>query len=389
MNLRARIPSSYRTDAALVAWTLLAKAAVLVLGVAALAWSEGRIPSLLEPWHRWDAPHFTDLAVLGYRAEDPGYLATPGDYAQASPGHLPRFIVFPPLFPSLIAVVNAVIADPVVAAFVVSTVASLFVAPILYRLVAADLDPRVARWSAALLLVFPTAFFLHIGYTESLFLALAFGSLWTARERRWWMAAILACLATLTRLNGLILAPALGVEGWLQWRSDRRVDPAALLAPAGALVGFGVYLALNAAVHGDPLAFTEMQRTYWNKELAPPWEGILGMVEMTRHENPAWAFTLGWMELLFTGIALAATLATIVWLRPTWGVWMGGSWLLVTSTGYVQSVPRYSLALFGVVVWGAIAANRWPRLGWLIGIASAAVMAHFAWRFGSWGIGPH
>ena len=132
-----------------------------------------------------------------------------------------------------------------------------------------------------------------------------------------------------------------------------------------------------------------MQRTYWNKELAPPWEGILGMVEMTRHENPAWAFTLGWMELLFTGIALAATLATIVWLRPTWGVWMGGSWLLVTSTGYVQSVPRYSLALFGVVVWGAIAANRWPRLGWLIGIASAAVMAHFAWRFGSWGIGPH
>jgi hypothetical protein len=59
------------------------------------------------------------------------------------------------------------------------------------------------------------------------------------------------------------------------------------------------------------------------------------------------------------------------------------------STGYVQSVPRYSLALLGIVAWLALAANRWRALGWLAAVASAAVMAHFAWRFASSGIGPH
>ncbi len=93
----------------------------------------------------------------------------------------------------------------------------------LYRLVAVDLGERVGRWSAILLLVFPTAYFLHIGYTESLFLALAFGSLWMGRSGRWWDAGVLGALAALTRINGLVLIPALAVEAWLQWRRDRRV----------------------------------------------------------------------------------------------------------------------------------------------------------------------
>ncbi len=132
--------------------------------------------------------------------------------------------MFFPLFPWLVAAANSVIGVPVAAAFAVSTVASFFVAPMLYRLVRADLGATVARWSAILLLVFPTAYFLHIGYTESLFLALAFGSLWLARSDRWWAAGVLGGLAALTRVNGLVLIPALAVEAWLQWRVHRRIS---------------------------------------------------------------------------------------------------------------------------------------------------------------------
>jgi hypothetical protein len=44
-------------------------------------------------------------------------------------------------------------------------------------------------------------------------------------------------------------------------------------------------------------------------------------------------------------------------------------------------VPRYSLVLFGIFVWCALLAERWRWAGWLLGAASAAAMAYFAWRF--------
>ena len=181
-----------RTDAQLLAWTLLTKVAVLVIGYTALSSAIGGTPGFLDPWHRWDAPHYTDIAVFGYRAEDPGNLSSPG-YSQVFPGDLDLYIVFFPLFPWLIAAVNAVIGEPIVSAFVVATVASLFVAPLLYRLVSVDMGHRIGLWTAGFLLVFPTAYFLHIGYTESLFLSLAFGSMWLARTNRWWLAGLLGC----------------------------------------------------------------------------------------------------------------------------------------------------------------------------------------------------
>lgn len=368
-----------RTNSLLVAWTMAAKVAVLVLGLVAVWVASGSLPGLLDPWHRWDAPHFTDIAIWGYMAHDPGNLTYPG-YAQDFPGDLDLYIVFFPLFPWLTGLVNAIVRDPVVSAFVVATIASLFVAPFLYRLVAADLGPRIGIRAAAFLLVFPTAYFLHIGYTESLFLALAFGSLWLARTERWWAAGLLGLLAALTRVNGLVLLPALAVEAWLQWRGDRR-KRVEWLAIGGVAIGFGIYLWLNWSVYGDPFMFSEIQRSHWFKDLSPPWEGIGSMFTWTGRENPDEAFMLGWMELAFTGLGAVASVATVIWMRPTWGAWMIGNWLLIVSTGFVMSVPRYSLVLFGIYAWAAVIADRWRLVGWVLGIGSAAAMGYFTWRF--------
>ncbi len=374
-----------RDDRLLLTWTLGAKLAVLALGIFAFWYVDGRVPGLLDPWHRWDAPHYTDVAIWGYMAHDPGTLSYPG-YRQDFPGDLDLYIVFFPLFPWLTAAVNAVIGAPVAAAFVVSTLASLFVAPVLYRLVHADLGASVARWSAGLLLVFPTAYFLHIGYTESLFLALSFATLWLARTNRWWAAGVLGALAALTRVNGLVLIPALAVEAWLQWRVHRRIETAPMVAMAAVAIGFAVYLGVNVAVYGDPFAFSEIQRSHWFKDLSWPWEGFEGMIGWTDNPDVDNALMLGWMELLFSGLGLLATVATVLWLRPTWGAWMAGNWILIVSTGHVMSVPRYSLVLFGIVVWGALIAERWRWAGWVLAAGSATAMAYFAWRFaaGQW-----
>jgi Dolichyl-phosphate-mannose-protein mannosyltransferase len=369
-----------RTDAQLLALTLVTKVGVLAIGYVALWLATGSQPGLLDPWHRWDAPHYTDIAVFGYMADDPGNLSEPG-YAQVYPGDLDLYIVFFPLFPWLIAAVNAVVHEPIVSAFVVATLASLFVAPLLYRLVREDLGHQVGAWSAALLLVFPTAYFLHIGYTESLFLALAFGSLWLARTDRWWLAGLFAALAALTRLNGLVLAPALLVEAWLQWRvdPDRRVR-AGWLAIAGAGIGFGAYLGVNQGVYGDAFAFAEIQRVHWFKGLAAPWDGITRLFRWFDY-GPDAALMNGAMELLFIGIGLAATVGTAIWLRPSWAVWMAGNWLISVSTGMILSVPRYSLALFGIVVAVAVIGERWRVAVWVPAAGSALAMGYFAWRF--------
>src|SRR5688572_6419444 len=165
-------------DELLLALTVLLKVGVLAIGVIGMAlMSDGVDGSrVLEVWNRWDAPHYLDLVVFGYRAVDDGSLVGPNGYRSVYPGDLPLYIVFYPLFPWLTTAVNAVISEPVVSAFVVSGAASLFVAPLMHRLVARDEEPGVALRAAWFLLIFPTAYFLHIGYTESLFIALVLGS---------------------------------------------------------------------------------------------------------------------------------------------------------------------------------------------------------------------
>ena len=372
-----------RTDLELVGATLAIKLALLLGGIVTVMLASGSFPDPLEIWHTWDAPHYTDIAVFGYRSDDPGNLIPPPGYRQVYPGDLDLYIVFFPLYPWLIAAVNAVIGAPLAAAYLVTAAASLFVGPMLYRLVSVDLGDRIGRWSALLLLIFPTAYFLHIGYTESLFLALAFGSLWLGRTDRWVGAGVLGGLAALTRVNGLVLVPALAVEAYLQWRVHRRLDVRWPLALALVASGFAVYLALNFAVYGDPLAFSEIQRTHWFKDLSPPWEGIAGIARWVADPVADTAFMLGWMELLFVALGLAGSIATAIWLRPTWAVWMAGNWLLIVSTGFVLSVPRYSLVLFALPVFGALIVERWRPVGVVLALLSAAAMAYFAWRFAS------
>src|SRR3989442_3918132 len=133
----------YRTELELVGVTVLLKLELLGLGVGALGMITGQAISNLHDvlgiWSRWDAPHYLDLAVLGYRAHDPGVTTIDG-VARAFPGDLPLYIVFLPLFPWLVGAVNALLHDPIASAFIVSAIASLFVAPLLYQLVRADAD---------------------------------------------------------------------------------------------------------------------------------------------------------------------------------------------------------------------------------------------------------
>jgi len=386
---RARILE--RDEVQLGGLTLIIKLAILNFGIFAVAVIAGQqlgpgLRGILQIWNYWDAPHYLDLAVLGYRAVDPGVQMIDG-YQRAFPGDLPLYMVFFPLFPWLVGTVNAVIHEPLVSAFLVSTIASLFVAPLLYRLVRPEEGRHVGLLAAWFLLIFPTAYFLHIGYTESLFLALVLGSFLAARNDRWWLAGLLGGLAALTRVNGLVLIPALAADAWLAWDADpeHRIR-AEWLAIGLVAVGFAGYLALNLVVYGDAFAFLQIQREHWFKELAPPWQGISGVIHfITDSREPVDALKYGWFELAFIVLGLAGTVVAALRFRPSWFVWMAGNWLLFTSTSFVLSVPRYSLTLFPLFAWFALLGRR-RAVAVGLSLVSIGLLGYFVSEFavGRW-----
>ena len=374
-------------DRRLIGLTWLVKLGVLLVGaIAYVSFRHGVIDSpadILQMWSRWDAPHYLDLVVFGYRDGDSSGLVGPHGYRSVYPEDLALYIVFYPLFPWLATLVNVVVDNPLVSAFVVTTVASMFVAPLLYRLVRHDQEASVALRAAWFTLIFPTAYFLHIGYTEALFMALVLGSFLAARTDRWWLAGALGGLAALTRINGLVLIPALGAEALTQWLqrppAERRLR-VEWLAIGLVGIGFGIYLALNYVVYGTPFEFLHVQDTHWHKSLAPPWDAVSGAFGWFRSDKPDYRLMYGFMELLFVGVCLVGTIFAAVRFRPSWFIWMAGNTLLFVSTSFLLSTPRYALTLFPLFVSLALfSARTWMLV--LVSAVSLAGLVYFAGRF--------
>jgi len=292
-------------------------------------------------WNHWDAPHYLALAEFGYQ----------------NSGELRLFLVFYPLFPWLTRLTSIVFGNYLVSAFVVSTIASLMAALLLWHLVLLDQSRTIARRSVWFLAIFPTSYFLHIGYTESLFLAFLLGCLLAARRGHWLLAGLLGAAASLTRVNGLLLLPALMVEAALQYQASRQWQWRWLWIGAVGL-GFVAYLGLNFTVTGDPFAFLAIQDQHWYKELTWPWVGIRETIASIKLRTPAEAQMIGVQELLFILLGLVGTLASARYLRPTYTIWMATNWLLITSTKFILSVPRYSLILFPLFILFARLSGR-------------------------------
>lgn len=339
----------------------------LVLGLAALG-----IGTLFDQyenwatlWNRWDASHYLSLAENGYTATGDGRFS----------------IVFYPFYPWLVRAAAFFCRSYFGGALLVSGVASVCAGLLLRRLAELDQPAKVARLAVWFLFIFPTAYFLHIGYTESLFLALVLGSLLAARGQFWALAGILGALACFTRVNGLLLGPTLLVEAWLQYRVTRRINWRWLWIGAVGL-GFAGYLFLNYSVTGDPFAFSPIMEEHWYKKMMPPWVGIRDVWLRI----PGFNLTEGLHEFIFIVFSLLCTVWCWIKLRPTYAIWMTLNWLFINSTTYVVSVPRYCLTLFPIFILFALLAAKRPLAGRILTALCLLLLALFAMKFahGTW-----
>jgi hypothetical protein len=362
-------PHAHWWDGRVVAFVLGVKALVLFLAAQAYVIAKNeRLASLygwLSIWNRWDAPHYLDLARAGYVKE----------------GVEARWIVFYPLYPWLVRVASFFVRDGLAGAFLVSTIASVAAGLLLYRLARLDEDEWTARASVFFMFVFPTSYFLHIGYTESLFLALALATMLAARARRWPLAGLFGALACMTRANGLALVPALAFEAWEEYRAGGRTPRARALWALVPLAGFGVYLLINWSVKGSPFAFLRAQDEFWYRTFAWPWDGLLGSWRMFRDSAPSDALVVGFQESFFVLLGLGLTVWAWLRTRASYAAWMSCNWLLWSCTKFVLSVPRYTLIMFPAYIIFARAAARRPTAGALIAVWSLLFLALFLARF--------
>ena len=319
----------------------------------------------LEIWNRWDALNYQKLAQFGYSAT----------------GEMRPLLVFYPLYPWTVRLFAFATRDYLVSAFVVSTLASLVTVVVLQRLVEIDYSKELAQRAVWFLFIFPTSYFLHIGYTESLFLMLVVSCVFAARKQRWLLAGIFAALACLTRANGLVLLPVLVVEAAHQYWTTRRWQWQWLWIGVAGL-GFAGYLLLNKHVTGDAFAFTSLMRQFFSKSLSAPWVGIdnaIGSISRDASE----AEMIGTQEVLFIALGLVCTIVSWKKLRPAYSVWMTGNWLLFVSVSFVLSVPRYTLTMFPIYTLFSMLAARRVWLG-VITVWSILYLSFFASLF-TWG----
>jgi len=308
-------------------------------------------------WERWDACWYIKIATFGYES---------GEQSAA----------FFPAFPMAVRVVATITFLPYpVAGMIVPAIAFVAAVTGLVRLVETSHGIVIARRAALYLGIFPSAFFLFAPFTEALFLAAVVWTLVFARERRWLLAAVLAFVAGLTRVQGLLLVLPLAWEALVaarDARSDRRLatrdgrfivatSVIATVAPAIAFLGFAFAARqLSGETPYDAQAF------WGGTSFHPPWEVVAASYRwIVERGDGAQALNL------ITLIGSAALLLAAARRMPlTYSLYAWPPIILIALR--IQPTPltstiRYVVVLFPIFIVLALLTGRpWLERAWVI-----------------------
>lgn len=320
----------------------------------------GEPAGLISAFKTWDANHYLYLAEHGYR-----------------PYHMSN--AFYPLLPLTIRAVSALtFGDTLVAGLVASTLFTLAAVAYLFLLVRRIHDEQTAFRAGLLLLAFPTAFYLGLVYTESLFLALAIGLLYYLKEQRTAPAVLFAFLLPLTRPTGLlVLAPALVASFLVPPRPDLESIPRRLLVPAALVLGYLTYLVIMLATTGDAFAGFDAQRAFLSNSSVST---VLHPLDWFTENFLDTSFTLNGfttsiLNRTFFAFFVVVTLFAFRHLDPVLLTYLLVVGAIPAMTGPLTSYMRYVLVAFPLFVF--LARQLGPRSVYFAIVPSAAVQVLF------------
>lgn len=150
-------------------------------------------------------------------------------------------------------------------ALVVSSASFLLALKAVERLAQRLTDDAVAARTVWLIAVFPFSFFFTAVYADALYLCLCAWSLLLAYERKWYAACALAAMASMTRIPGVALFPALGLEYLRQQDWKLKVTREAIICIAILAIGPIVIGGYYEWRYGNPLEFLHARQVGWKR----------------------------------------------------------------------------------------------------------------------------
>jgi hypothetical protein len=248
-----------------------------------------------------------------------------------------------------------------IGALIVSSVSFVLGLKAVERLTTGLAGRDVAVRTIWLIAVFPFSFFFTAVYSDALYFCLCAWSLTFAYEKRWYPACALAAMAAMTRIPGLALFPALGLEYLRQneWRigsARKAMICIAILSTAPAVIA-----SYYEWRYGYPLEFLRARQVGWNRAsgaagyvrdwnyfFEAPIFPCSGLAECVKEFAPTRTL-LGaiYLALLPASIVLAITAARTLGVGLT--AWALISTALALPNGF-DGVGRFTAVLFPVFI---------------------------------------
>ncbi len=271
-------------------------------------------------------------------------------------------LAFPPAYPMTMRVAGKMLggkpADFYFGGIAVSWVASIAAMLMLFRLARLDLDDEAAERATAFALLYPFAFFFGVVYSESLFLLSVLVAFYGFRTRNWALGAAGGLVACITRVNGILLLPALAWLVWRHVRTHRQGWAAPLAALAVVPLGLVGYSAYCYALSGNPLEFIDSIRRWDYHPGGTPLTALHELV--TRLVTQPYHYLVhGPMAPYDTLNGLAAVLALclvpLVWwqLGTAYALFMVANLMLPLSSGQYEGLGRYTSVFFPMAILAA------------------------------------
>lgn len=312
---------------------------------------------LLDTWTHWDANAYISIAETGYYAADEGWIR----------------LVFFPLYPSALWVLNFLTGDGRISGLLVSWVCLAAACVYLYKLVLIGGDTKAARRAVKYLLLFPVGVFLGAPFTESMFLMLSLMCLYYARTGRFAAACAVGGLAALTRSAGVLLAfpvlfEMLFYHGLVpaRWRQGTKARLCAmgrdaiklLMIPAGTIA----YLLINHYISGNALEFLVYQREHWHQSFGSYANSLeVSFYRAFIHEDLIRTKLILWGTQFVVMLAAGLTLPVFCRkMRASYGVYALVYVFVVFAPAFLMSGFRYYMGL--AVLYPALAMltrRRW------------------------------
>lgn len=302
-------------------------------------------PTPLSHMYRFDGLYYVDIVANGYDLRNKPWLAA-----------------FYPMFPMATWVVHKITFAQLGilgAGLVVNVLASWPAVVALLRITRHFVADKALHWLApALLLSAPSAYFLHVMYSEALFCAIAFWAYLFALRRQWVPMGLLLMPLTASRITAALFVGLCLLE-FLRSRDWRRVWSWHLLWFPAAFTGLGGYWLFLWRTAGNPFANFAGHRMWpyqvfdpnifatWGREIAAATRAVrygpIHAVHLVDHVLPLIALT----------VVLAVSVYVVVELRGE-GVPLAvfglAAVVMLSLNSNLVSVHRYVLPLVVVYV---------------------------------------